>query len=312
MAASVASAPGKIILFGEHAVVYGQPAIAVPVTAVSAKARIQPDIGAPGGRVWLRAEQVGVDAALDELPAGDPLAAAVRAALDALGVGQPPAFRLGVSSTIPLAGGMGSGAAVSVAILRAVSGFLGHPLGDEQVNALAFEIEKLHHGTPSGIDNTVITYAQSIFFVKGQPMERLSVGAPLQLLIADSGAAAPTAETVAAVRRGWEAEPQRYEGLFAQIGGIVRAARAALAEGDAAELGALMDANQVLLQELDVSSAQLEALAAAARSAGALGAKLSGGGRGGNMLALAAGDPAALEAALRATGASSTLHTVVA
>lgn len=310
MAVTVASAPGKIILFGEHAVVYGQPAIAVPVTAVQAKARVQPDISAPSGRILVWAEQIGLDAALDELPIDNPLAAAVRAALAALGVPRPPAFRLHVSSTIPLAGGMGSGAAVSVAILRAVSDFLGRPFSDEQVNDLTFEIEKLHHGTPSGIDNTVVTYAQPVFFIKGQPVERLRVGRPLHWLIADSGQPAPTAETVGDVRRAWQADPGRCDNLFAQIGLIAHQARDALAAGQAAELGRLMDANQALLQELDVSSALLEMLAATAREAGALGAKLSGGGRGGNVIALVEENSAAqVREALLAAGAKAVIDT---
>ncbi|MCW5877579.1 MAG: mevalonate kinase [Anaerolineales bacterium] len=310
MAVTVASAPGKIILFGEHAVVYGQPAIAVPVTAVQAKARVQPDISAPSSRILVWAEQIGLDAALDELPIDNPLAAAVRAALVALGVPRPPAFRLHVSSTIPLAGGMGSGAAVSVAIVRAVSDFVGRPLADEQVNQIAFEVEKLHHGTPSGIDNTVVTYAQPVYFVKGRPVERLEVRRPLHWLIADSGLPAPTAETVGDVRRGWQADPGRYETLFSEIGLLARQAREALAAGDMAELGRLMNANQALLQQLDVSSATLDALTTAALAAGAAGAKLSGGGRGGNVIALVDEPQAAqVREALLAAGAKTIIDT---
>jgi mevalonate kinase len=293
MPAFSASAPGKVILVGEHAVVYGQPAIAVPVQAVSAKAIITPDIQAPSGRVLIEAAQAGVAGDLSELPEGDPLAAAVRAALKELGVSRPPAFKLKVSSTIPMAGGLGSGAAVSVAILRAVSGFLGHPLSEEQVSQLAFEVEKLHHGTPSGIDNTVVTYARPLFFVKEQPVEFLEVAAPFTLLIADSGVSTPTRETVGAVRTAWQAEPERHERIFAQIGELARQARKVLAAGDNEQLGPLMDTNHELLQQLEVSSPELDTLVAAARSAGALGAKLSGGGRGGNIIALVkSGTPA--------------------
>lgn len=286
MPAISASAPGKAILIGEHAVVYGQPAIAVPVQGVSARAAVTPAIKAPPGEVHIEAAQIGIDAVLRALPESDPLAAAVRAALQALNLSQPPAFNLRVSSTIPIAGGLGSGAAVSVAVLRAVSAFLGHPLNDEQVSALAFEIEKLHHGTPSGIDNTVITYARPIFFVKGQPPDFLQVAKPFTLLIADTGVASPTREAVAAVRAAWQANPPRYERLFAQIGDLAIQARSAIESGDNELLGPLMDANHEILQQLEVSSPELDKLVAAARQAGALGAKLSGGGRGGNMLAL--------------------------
>ena len=125
MPAFSVSAPGKIILFGEHAVVYGQPAIAIPVNQVKAKAIIKPDVTAPAGRVGILAPQVGLDSTLAELPANDPIALAVASTLEAVGVSQPPAFLLRITSTIPLAAGLGSGAAVSVAIIRAVSGFLG-------------------------------------------------------------------------------------------------------------------------------------------------------------------------------------------
>ena len=312
MPAFSASAPGKVILFGEHAVVYGQPAIAVPVRAVSAKASITPDIQGPGGRVLIEAAQAGVAAGLSELAEGDPLAAAVRAALKELGVSRPPAFKLRVNSTIPMAGGLGSGAAVSVAILRVVSAFLGHALSEEQVSQLAFEVEKLHHGTPSGIDNTVITYERPVFFEKDRPVEFLEVSAPFTLLIADSGGSTPTRVTVAAVRTAWQAEPERHERIFVQIGELARQARRVMAAGDNEQLGPLMDTNHKLLQQLEVSSPELDALVAAARRAGALGAKLSGGGRGGNMIALVKAEEAeAVAAAVKRTGAVGTIITTV-
>jgi mevalonate kinase len=106
----------------------------------------------------IQAPAIGLDASLNDLPPEHPVAAAVNGVLSTLGATRPPACSLRITSTIPVASGLGSGAAVSVAIIRALSAFLGHPLRDEQVSALAFEVEKLHHGTPSGIDNTVITY----------------------------------------------------------------------------------------------------------------------------------------------------------
>lgn len=286
MPAVSASAPGKVILFGEHAVVYGQPALAAPVFDVQAKAIVNADISAPPGRILVDAPQIELNADLISLPADDPLAAAVRATLVELGIQQPPALKLRVTSTIPVAAGLGSGAAVSVAVIRALSAFLGHPLADERVSQLAFEVEKLHHGTPSGIDNTVVTFGKPVFFVKGQPLETFQVAAPLHLLIGDTGVASPTRIAVGDVRAGWQAEPARYEALFAKVGDLVRAARAAIESGDLAKLGSLMDENHELLQQLGVSSPELDALATAARQAGAKGAKLSGGGRGGNMVAL--------------------------
>lgn len=312
MPATSASAPGKAILFGEHAVVYGQPAIAVPVHQLAAKAIITPLIQAQSGAIRIEAPQVNVNAELSSLPASDPLAAAVRLTLSALGISAPPAFKLRITSTIPVAGGLGSGAAVSVAILRAVSAFLGHPFADEQVSALAFEIEKLHHGTPSGIDNTVITYATPVFYIKDQPIQTLKVAQSFTLLIADTGVASPTRTAVADVRSAWEKEPARYAQIFRQIGEIAKKARVAIEAGDNKALGPLMNKNHELLQEIKVSSSELDNLVNAAQNAGAWGAKLSGGGRGGNMIALVDADKAEMVSlALMTVGAKQVIKTIV-
>lgn len=290
MSAISASAPGKVILFGEHAVVYGQPAIAVPVQQVAAKAIVTPLIQGTAGTVHIEAPLVGMDADLAQLSENDPLAAVVRIALTELKIDNSPAFKLRVTSTIPLASGLGSGAAVSVAILRAVSAFLGHPFSDERVSALAFEIEKLHHGTPSGIDNTVITYGKPIYFIKDQPIQTLRVGKPFTILITDTGVPSPTRIAVGDLLAAWEKDPLRYGQLLISIGEIAKKARSMIESGETAELGPLMDQNHSLLQQIDVSSSELDLLVAAAKKAGAMGAKLSGGGRGGNMIALVAED----------------------
>ncbi len=313
MPAYRATASGKIILFGEHAVVYGQPALAVPVPAVQAQvvASAAPDL--PAGEINLRAPAVGLDGVdYRTLPADHPLARAVTLTLEALAAPTPPAVRLKITSTIPVAAGLGSGAAVSVALVRALSGFLGRPLPDDTVNAIAYEVEKIHHGTPSGIDNTVITYARPVFFVKGRPMEPLRVGAALTIVIADSGIPAPTAQAVADVRAAFQRDPEGYGALFAAVGEVVHAARRALEQGDVPRLGALMDENHRLLQRMGVSCATLDALVVRAREAGAVGAKLSGGGRGGNMIALAPtrDDAAAIAAALEAAGARTIVTTL--
>ena len=312
MPAISASAPGKVILFGEHAVVYGQPAIAVPVTEVAAKAIITPDPTATGGSIHITAPQINLDANFANLPSEDPIAASIRATLDALKLSQPPAFKLRVTSTIPVAGGLGSGAAVSVAIIRAVSAFLGHPLPDDQVSALAFEVEKLHHGTPSGIDNTVITYNKAVYYIKGKSIETIRIATPFSLVIADTGILAPTKETVADVRRVWESDPEPYNEIFESIGKLAVAARAAVEQGNNEALGPLMNENHELLQNLDVSSPELDKLVLAAREAGALGAKLSGGGRGGNIIALAPeGRAAEIKTAVEGAGAKSAFFTTV-
>ncbi len=281
-----AHAPGKIILFGEHAVVYGQPAIAVPVHQVRATASVTPEIKEDPGVVRIQAPNIGLESRLDELDLAHPLAAVIEGVTNSLGIAQIPSCTLRVSSTIPVASGLGSGAAVSVAVIRAMAGFLGQPMTNEQVSEIAFEVEKIHHGTPSGIDNTVVTYAKPVYFIKGKTIETFNIAKPFTIIIGDTGIASPTKETVGDVRLGWQANPKKFEALFAAVGSITRSAREAIEKGHPNRLGPLMTENHQLLQEMGVSSPTLDQLVQASLDAGALGAKLSGGGRGGNMIAL--------------------------
>jgi mevalonate kinase len=302
---------GKVILFGEHAVVYSRPAIAVPLAQVRAEATVTP--ASPGAGITLLAHDLGRAYKLSEATADDPLRAITEGTLRYFGLSTVPDLTVSLRSTIPVARGLGSGAAVSTAIVRALAAHFRHPLTPDQVSQLVYEVEKLHHGTPSGIDNTVIAFEQPVYFVRGQPPEHFSVRAPFTLAIADSGVQVPTRVTVGDVRRAWQADPQRYETIFDEIGEIARAGRRAIEGGDVEAVGRLMDDNQRLLQALDVSSPGLDALVTAARAAGALGAKLSGGGRGGNVIALVApGSAAAVERALLAAGAVGVIVTEVA
>ena len=304
-----ASAPGKIILFGEHAVVYGRPALAVPVTQVQATATVSKAVRAG---VWIEAPDIHLSSELSRLPPHHPLAAVVRNVFKSLDISALPALTIHISSTIPIASGLGSGAAASVAIIRALSSFLQAPLMDEQVSSLAYEIEKLHHGTPSGIDNTIVTYAKPVYFIKGQPVQTFQVGKPFTLLIGDTGISAPTKEAVGNVRRLWEGDRLHWEKVFDQVGGIARQARFAIETGDIPVIGRLMDENHKLLQEMAVSSLELDRLVEASRESGALGAKLSGGGRGGNMIALVQKESApAVAEALMAAGARQMILTEV-
>ncbi len=279
-------APGKIILFGEHAVVYGQPAIAIPVLDVTATARVTPILGGGSGKVHIQAHDIQLDTMLADLPKDHPLAAAIRATLEEITPYHTPSFTIQLDSNIPIAAGLGSGAAVTVAIIRALSAFLGEPLPNQRISELAYEIEKIHHGTPSGIDNTVVTYQKPVYFQRGEPLQTLTPTQPTYWVIADTGEKTPTREMVAGVRDLYENAPDTYEAIFAEIGQIARDARQALTQGDLDQLGPLMNRNQLLLQDLQVSSPRLERLIIAAREAGAVGAKLSGGGGGGNIIAL--------------------------
>ncbi len=286
MPAFTATAPGKIILFGEHAVVYGRPAIAVPVRQIRARTVVSADPRGQPGAVRIQAADIDLDAWLDELEADHPLKQVIRGVLNELQIGRLPACRLKITSSIPVAAGLGSGAAVSVATIRALAAFLGRSLTDERVSALAYEVEKLHHGTPSGIDNTVITYAAPVYFKKGQPIEILHLGSHFTIVIGDTGISSPTMVAVSDLRKLWLADPHQYEAIFDAAGEIAKRARVCIENGMLQALGPLMDENQSLLEQMGVSSDELERLVQAARQAGAIGAKLSGGGRGGNMISL--------------------------
>jgi mevalonate kinase len=312
MPAYSASAPGKIILFGEHAVVYGFPAIAAPVLQVRAKAIANADPRGTPGTVKIKALDLGLETTLADLPGEHPLAAVLWKASAAMQLSHIPACSIQVSSSIPIAGGMGSSAAVSVAILRAFSALVGHPLTDEQVSQLAYEVEVIQHGTPSGIDNTVVTYARPVYFIKGKPIETLQVKRPFTLVIGDTGVQSPTADAVNDVRQAWEKAHDQVESVFERIGAMATAAREAIEQGSVEALGPLMEENQALLRRLDVSSAELEGLLKAAHSAGAAGAKLSGAGRGGNMIALARPENAEeIARALKEAGAVRTIITEI-
>jgi mevalonate kinase len=300
------SAPGKIILFGEHAVVYGRPALAVPVAQVHADAEVS-DARRPG--IWIDAPDVNLHAELNTLPSDHPLAAVIHNFLFLSRVSPFPDLEVKITSTIPVASGMGSGAAVTVALTRALAAHLHYSMSDDEVSAFTYEIEKLHHGTPSGIDNTVVTYARPVYFVKGQTIETFTVGDPFTIVIGDTGISAPTRESVGDVRKLWEANAQTWENVFDEIGRIANAARRAIEHGDWKSLGGLMNQNHTLLQKMTVSSPELDRLVSAACKAGALGAKMSGGGRGGNMIALV--EPQTVSAVVDALQASGTRNIIV-
>jgi len=307
-----ASVPGKIILFGEHAVVYGYPAIAIPVSEVRVKAVVSPRIGITSGEIIIHAPEVGIHSSLDDLPMSNPLVEIVHQIKETLNIERFPSCNIDISSTIPVAAGLGSGAAVSAAIIRALSGFMGNPLSDESVSKITFDIEKLHHGTPSGIDNTVVVYNKPVYFIKDQPFEHIDPTEPITILIGDTGIQRPTKETVGEVREKRNNNPETIERIFSAIGSITKTARQSIEGGCPDRLGPLMDENHQLLKELDVSSKELDQLVAAAKGAGALGAKLSGGGKGGNIVALVKpSNSEKISAALTEAGAVNIFKTLI-
>jgi len=309
---TLAAAPGKAILFGEHAVVYGRPAIAVPVWEVSAQAEVTSLPGEPAGTVAVEAPDVGLAGNLSELDPSHPIPRIILDTLHALGPGLVPAVRLRVTSSIPIASGMGSGAAVSVAVARALSQHLGLPLPPDQLSSLAYSIEQIHHGTPSGIDNTVIAYGLPVYFRLGAPPVPFAISGRMHLVLGDTGVASPTAMAVRMVRERWLADRPAYEKLFDALGQSADQARGMLEAGRIAEIGPLMDTSHLVLKEIGVSNPALDALVQAAREAGAWGAKLSGAGRGGTMLALTPQENIdRVRQTLTAAGAVRTIYTQV-
>jgi mevalonate kinase len=307
-----ATACGKAILFGEHAVVYARPAIAIPVTHIETRVLIDHACADYPDDIFIEAPDIHLASPLQEIPAAHPLKMSLELVAKSLSVPGFPPCHINISSTIPVAAGLGSGAAVSVALIKALYAFAKRPIKLEQVSNLAFEIEKIYHGAPSGIDNSVITYAQPIYFIKGKPIRYLNLAQQLTLVIADTGIATPTSQTVGDVRTAWQQDTQRYEAIFDQIGAIAATARQAIQSGDLPKIGELMNDNHHLLQSLQVSNVDLDYLVRVARDSGALGAKLSGGGRGGNMLALSPpAMSAAITRALLKAGAKRTIITEV-
>ena len=294
-----ATACAKVILFGEHAVVYGRPAVALPLPGLRARAEYLPG----SSPFSLDAPEIGVTSPLAALSAGHPLRETLRIVCERLGL-EVRNGTLRITSEIPVASGLGSGAAVTTAIVRALASAHGVDLAPAQVSAIVFEAEAVYHGTPSGIDNSVIALERPILFIRGTPPQPLDLGGPFDLTVADSGVRSETRVAVGAVRDAWQRDTPAFERLFDEIGDCASRSLRALAEGDLAQVGLLMNRNQDVLVRLGVSTAGLERIVHAARRAGALGAKLTGAGLGGNIIALGeAHHAAAIRAACEAAGA---------
>ena len=281
--AEMAVGHGKIILFGEHAVVYGSRAIAAPVP-LAVRARVVDD----DDGVWLVVPRWGVEQRLRTDPSKQ-RSFEVPAALILRELGLTDrSMRIEVYSELPRAMGLGGSAAVAVAIIRAMVRHFELDLSDDQVNALALKCEEVAHGTPSGIDNTVATFGQPLIYRKGPPplIQSLELSEPITFVIGMTGIESLTAKMVARVRDGRRRNRDVYDTVFKGIDAVTLQAIGALKRHDLERLGELMNVCQGLLNGLQVSSWELEELIQIARENGALGAKLTGGGGGGSMIAL--------------------------
>lgn len=284
-------AAGKVILLGEHVVVYARPALAA---------------GLAQGLEVLVERGDGEPAVVSDVPAlaDDPRPLAlVREAAAALGL-DPAGLRVTIRSALPAGAGLGSSAALAVATLRALAAAAGRRLALAEELALGRRLEAVFHGNPSGIDPAAAILGGCFRFVRGEPpaVTPLRAPRPLPLVIALTGRGRSTGAVVAGLRERWDADRAAHERRFDAVAEVVERGAAAVEAGDLPALGRAFDQNQRLLEALGVSAPEVEALVAAARAAGAYGAKLTGGGGGGAVIAVAA-EPERIAAALRAAGA---------
>jgi mevalonate kinase len=268
------SAPGKLILLGEHAVVYGHRALASPVS-LSTQVQLEPFAGAT---------HLG-DSSIQD----DRLKQALALALPAHG------WRVHIQTDLPIGRGMGSSAALTIALLRAADGITGHRSSFDALHARGFPIEALFHGNPSGLDHAVSALGSAVVYRKGQPPKPIEMP-PHQIVVLDTGHAGDTKKLVAgvALRR------PRIDPSLQRLGELVEESLSVLADPNA--LGLLMNEAQRHLEVIGVSTPKIAEIVQVARGAGALGVKLSGAGGGGIVLALTPQGPEQVLAAAAQRG----------
>ena len=291
------AACGKIILLGEHAVVYGRPAIALPIPLA-----VEAAIRKGGDGINVVIPRWGVEQKVRVTNPG--FTGIIAQMLEQLGLDKEN-MTIEVFPHIPRAMGLGGSSALAVAIIRAIDHAYKLGLNDGRINELAFECEKAAHGTPSGVDNTVATYGSPLYYQRRdeQPLfSTVKLGQPLELVIGMTGKESLTADTVARVRASWQQYPERYETIFDQIGHLTMSASDAVKSGQLNELGELMNLCHGYLNALQLSTPELEEMIHVARQNGAVGAKLTGGGGGGSMIALCPDSSAPVKAAIEAAG----------
>ncbi len=277
---------GKVIMFNEHFVVYGIPAIASAIGSRTI-ARIEPFDGkgwsindgrpaTPGYKMKKMEHQMdSIERILNS------------AGID---VNETP-IKIALAGDLKAASGVGASAASCAAIARALSHQFGLGFSDDKINEIAYEGEKGYHGTPSGIDNTTATFGGLIWFVKDDPniITRLTLENPVEIVMGNTGVVANTKAAVEGVRERKEEEPEKYEKIFNDAKDLAGNARQALEGYDLESVGRYMNRNHELLQSIEVSSKSLDFLVDIAIDNGAYGAKMTGGGLGGYMVALTPG-----------------------
>jgi len=278
---STGEACGKVILFGEHAVVHGSPAIAAGIERAARATATR----SKSSRSTLR---IGSRDVLADASTSDDLGRALHSLLNVAPA--LPALRIEAHSDLPAGGGLGSSAALAVAIARAAQAFV--PTDPEDADRLtldrAFAWERVFHGNPSGIDAMAASRGGIFRYTRADGAQALHPSKDLVLCVGFSGTPSSTREMVELIATRMAKDPQIVKDSIAGIHSIVDAAVRAIETGDHAALGKLMDMNQLVLSGLMVSTSEIEELCAVARDNGALGAKLTGGGGGGSMIALVA------------------------
>lgn len=278
---------GKVILFNEHFVVYGIPAIASA-------------IGANTTALVERREGAGVEVEDDRPETEGYKAEKLGQQKESLDLmlkfmnidTERNAFRITLGGDLIAASGVGASAASCAAIARAFSDELGLNYSDEKVNEIAFEGEKGYHGTPSGIDNTAATFGGLIWYRRegsSQLMERMKLRRPVEIVMGNTGIVADTRVVVGGVKERKEKDPDKYAQIFKNAEQLVHDARKQLEAFNLERLGTYMNENHALLQQIGVSCHELDALVDLARENGAIGAKMTGTGKGGYMVALTPG-----------------------
>ncbi|MBI3033691.1 mevalonate kinase [Candidatus Woesearchaeota archaeon] len=272
-----ASACAKLILLGEHSAVYGHPAIAVPLPSLRLNVRLK---DADSYQVKAPVGPEDAEKIIQSLKVAGQLLDSVRK------------LEIGISSGFPMKAGLGSSAALNVAIARGLAEMEGIQPATGRIAEIAYEMEKIFHGTPSGIDTTVSAWEKPIYFIKGKPPEFIKPKKPLTIVVAFTGISSSTREVVAEVRAARDAEPEKYDGIFRDIEKVSEQGRKCMETGNLDKLGMLMGQDHQLLRKIKVSSPEIEMLVEAAVKSGALGAKLTGAGRGGCVIALSAPEDA--------------------
>ena len=286
------AASGKVILLGEHAVVYGEPALAVAlrrgVTACARRIDGPLVLRAEKWQLWVKADDVGAPAR------------AVCALCKELGV-DPSGVAVDLEPQIPPRAGLGASAAMAVAVARSLAQFFDRPLPDEMLQRAVHASECVFHGSPSGLDAAVSLTGESLLFSKSEGATPISASVP-PLLVVHSGIPKDTATSVARFAARMKEFPEESSRRIAHIGALARRGVECLIQNDLAALGALMTENHRHLQWFDVSCEALDRIVALALEAGALGAKLTGGGRGGCAVILLPSNPAPVLTAVHASG----------